>query len=697
MEECKEVENRCSTTPAIEDEKDNLYEELYLRANARRNSLSNEFKILRSSSFIPKTPRLFEALEYQHIYTEKDLLGLMKTYLEEKMTTEKELINTMEREMDYQLISHIPKQIHETLPEIIEKLRCLEVLYYVIIKNCDYIEEIGTDFEINYEWDIEEIYKAKEKMYELYPSINPDTIEEFLKGKKTICVSAVKLTMNAIEGMNDMLKQFLDENSKTKNYVKLRSIVIYTIKLAFCVEFLYSSLSADKSSIFFNDTNIEDITLLNKHLDVIHPMDLDKHLKRLEKAGKNIGFYMGIAQKGFQHKSYTKSFVSMAYYTAIYGLNCKSGANNGHLFLHTLEPETFERMIQFPENKYIQKFLTVAASVLSKVELCKTIYVPISRIDQLDHETYLDSSSPFIVENRSGLNFMMTGRDVSSDDYVKVNIISNKDWGKVNWKKGKPRDPDAEPAYVEGIIFFIHGGGFISTSTGVYQPLLRKMNKETGFPIFSVDYRLAPKYAYPTALSDCWMVYLWLQYYAEEYLQLKFDKIILVGDSAGGNLCSGVTLLSLLKNCKVPTGLSLIYPAMLVSRTHFSPSMLYSLDDYILNTVVLDFCVKCYDTKNSGDKDFLLSPNLAPEDIIVKEDKVKFPTTRIIISGNDPLRDTSLSFIIKMAKLGVDIEAVDYQHQMHGFIMFNKGPIAFKESNHAIDKCIEYVKEIIAQ
>lgn len=259
---------------------------------------------------------------------------------------------------------------------------------------------------------------------------------------------------------------------------------------------------ADKDSFFYNEDKLEDITFLNKSLEVIFPFNLDKHLKRLEKAGKNIGFYMGIAQKGFQHKSYTKSFVSMAYHTAFYGINWKSGSNNGMLFLHTLDKETLGRMIQFPENKYIQTFLKLTASVISKVELSKEIYIPISKIDHLNEESYLDKETPLIVQNKNGLNFKLSKREVSQDDYIKVTIIAKEDWGTVNWKKGKLINLDADPVNIEGIILFIHGGGFISTSTAVYQPLLRKINKETGYPIFSIDYRLAPKYPHPTPLSD---------------------------------------------------------------------------------------------------------------------------------------------------------------------------------------------------
>lgn len=220
------------------------------------------------------------------------------------------------------------------------------------------------------------------------------------------------------------------------------------------------------------------------------------------------------------------------------------------------------------------------------------------------------------------------------------------------------------------------------------------MSKDTGYPIFSVDYRLAPEFTHPVPLSDCWMVYLWLWYYAEEYLQLTFDKIILVGDSAGGNLWWGVANLAILKNWRVPDGLELIYPGLIVSRTLYFPSLLCSLDDPILNTVFLDYCLKAYDPEGKGDEDFLLSPIVAPDSQFVRDGKVVFPPTRIIASGNDPLRDLSILYTVRLAKLGVDIQWVDYRYQMHGFIMFSKGPISFTESKEAIDRVIQQVAEL---
>lgn len=82
----------------------------------------------------------------------------------------------------------------------------------------------------------------------------------------------------------------------------------------------------------------------------------------------------------------------------------------------------------------------------------------------------------------------------------------------------------------------IHGGGFIAGSSAWYQPYTRPWTIETGIPIFSLDYRLSPEFKFPDAVNDCFQVYLWLVKYSKKYLGFTFDKIILNGDSAGGNL-----------------------------------------------------------------------------------------------------------------------------------------------------------------
>jgi len=102
---------------------------------------------------------------------------------------------------------------------------------------------------------------------------------------------------------------------------------------------------------------------------------------------------------------------------------------------------------------------------------------------------------------------------------------------------------------------------------------------DLNIPIFSVDYRLAPDNKFPAALNDVWQTYFWLVNNAESHLNIKPEKIILIGDSAGGNLVCALTIMAIKKGFRVPDGLILCYPALSLSKVRFTPSLLLSVDD----------------------------------------------------------------------------------------------------------------------
>lgn len=126
-------------------------------------------------------------------------------------------------------------------------------------------------------------------------------------------------------------------------------------------------------------------------------------------------------------------------------------------------------------------------------------------------------------------------------------------------------------------------------------------------------------------------------------LGLPLKKVILVGDSAGGNLILGVTLKAIHSNFKVPDGLILCYPALNLSLNTFNPSHLISLEDLILPYSFLKICLELYVAEGDPDRDPFLSPIL-----INDEDLRKFPPVRIMIAGKDPLRDDSFKFALRL-------------------------------------------------
>jgi len=82
-----------------------------------------------------------------------------------------------------------------------------------------------------------------------------------------------------------------------------------------------------------------------------------------------------------------------------------------------------------------------------------------------------------------------------------------------------------------GVVFYVHGGGFVSCSAATHRPIAAALARLTQRRVFSVDYRLAPKARLPAAHEDVAAAYGWVVSSG-----VHPSEIALVGDSAGGNL-----------------------------------------------------------------------------------------------------------------------------------------------------------------
>ena len=118
------------------------------------------------------------------------------------------------------------------------------------------------------------------------------------------------------------------------------------------------------------------------------------------------------------------------------------------------------------------------------------------------------------------------------------------------------------------------GGGFVSMSVSHHADYLSQMAITTGVPLLSVQYRKAPECPYPSAVNDCYNVYKHIIQTNGHCININtntyksFDsndnqlRIVLVGDSAGGNLVMSATYHALVDGIRVPNGCHLIYPAL---------------------------------------------------------------------------------------------------------------------------------------
>ncbi|KAL1850914.1 hypothetical protein Plec18170_006751 [Paecilomyces lecythidis] len=127
------------------------------------------------------------------------------------------------------------------------------------------------------------------------------------------------------------------------------------------------------------------------------------------------------------------------------------------------------------------------------------------------------------------------------------------------------------------IVLDIPGGGFVAMNPRTADDKLLAWAGKLRLPVLSLDYKKAPEYPYPYALNECYDVYHMIVMTRGRCLGLSGTtrpRIVVTGDSAGGNLATGLTLMIMQSGStdtrrwqgeevlQPPDGLVLVYPAL---------------------------------------------------------------------------------------------------------------------------------------
>ncbi|UJR14978.1 hypothetical protein I4U23_001957 [Adineta vaga] len=163
------------------------------------------------------------------------------------------------------------------------------------------------------------------------------------------------------------------------------------------------------------------------------------------------------------------------------------------------------------------------------------------------------------------------------------------------------------------ILMHVHGGGFIATSSTTHEVYLKPWALALEIPIVSVDYSLAPEYPFPRAIEECYYAYAWILKNANK-LGWTGKTILLVGDSAGGNLITTVTMKAIEAGLRKPDAIICFYTPFLLGYS-MSPSRLLAIMDPLLNTGFLWRCLAAYagiKADNEPPQDELSSTKVSP-------------------------------------------------------------------------------------
>lgn len=115
------------------------------------------------------------------------------------------------------------------------------------------------------------------------------------------------------------------------------------------------------------------------------------------------------------------------------------------------------------------------------------------------------------------------------------------------------------------ILVYFHGGGFFGGSADIVEQMCKVLIQKLDCVVFNVDYRLCPENRYPQPFDDCYYATEWAYKHAHQYGGDK-NKLVVSGDSAGGNLAAAVTLRDREEKANRVKLQALIYPSVNIAR-----------------------------------------------------------------------------------------------------------------------------------
>lgn len=214
------------------------------------------------------------------------------------------------------------------------------------------------------------------------------------------------------------------------------------------------------------------------------------------------------------------------------------------------------------------------------------------------------------------------------------------------------------PATGAPALLYLHGGGWVIGAPETHEDICRALANRVGAVVISPDYRLAPEHPFPAALTDCAQA---LQYIALQYHSLGIDpaRIVVGGDSAGGNLAAVLALMA--RDGRVPPVLAqlLVYPV--TDQRQGSDSYRRFAEGLGLTASAMAWFRGHY---AAAATDWRASPLLVPS---LRGVAPAF----VVLAGHDVLHDEGAAYAARLATEATATLRV-WPGQIHGFVSMGR-------------------------
>ena len=206
----------------------------------------------------------------------------------------------------------------------------------------------------------------------------------------------------------------------------------------------------------------------------------------------------------------------------------------------------------------------------------------------------------------------------------------------------------------EKIIFYTHGGGYVSGSCADHRMHVAKFVKDTGIGALLYEYRLAPEHPFPAAVEDTLLAYRWLLEQG-----VKPGNIIIVGESAGGGLCLATLLALRDQGLVLPVAGVALSPWIDLHNTAGSFSSNAKKD------ISFEGSWTVWGKYYAGDCD-RTHPWMSP----IYGDLRGLPPLLIVVGTAEIMLDDARAFARKAQQAGTEVTLAEWEDMVHCFPLF---------------------------
>ncbi|AHM62769.1 esterase/lipase [Flammeovirgaceae bacterium 311] len=223
------------------------------------------------------------------------------------------------------------------------------------------------------------------------------------------------------------------------------------------------------------------------------------------------------------------------------------------------------------------------------------------------------------------------------------------------------------------LLIFCHGGAFVYGPIQLHWDAARRIVAQLGCTLWMVDYPKAPEHHIGKISHNIDLVY------AKALEQYSADKIVLLGDSVGGTLMTGLTQRLVQKNIALPSKLVLISPVMDANVANPEIREVEKTDPMLSRNGVLSAKKMC--AQHFG----LADPRISP----IRGSFTDFPATILLMAENDITYPDQKIAMQQMLDAKVDLKVVFGKEMPHIWPILPviaEGKAAFNEMIYEIKK-----------